>query len=267
MRNLKLVIEYDGTEYLGWQRQTSDYRLQTTDQRQKAKDLRNKEVRRPSIQATIEQAIFKITGERVNLIGSGRTDSGVHAKGQVANFKIRINQNLNHLIYSLNSVLPKDIIIKGIKNSSIDFNSRYDAKAKVYRYSIINSRYQSPFYRRFYTHIAYPLDFDVMKKECKVLIGKNNFESFRASDKKDNIDRIREIYSFKLIKKGKLIFIDAEADGFLYKMIRNIVGTLIEIGKGRFSAGSMKNILEARDRTVAGPTAPAQGLCLMKVKY
>jgi len=251
MRNFKLTIEYDGTDYLGWQRQGVSS---------------GAKVIQSTVQGTIENAIYKITNDKVNLIGSGRTDTGVHARGQVANFKTDNPINLEKLGISLNSVLPGDILIKHIEEVDIDFNCRYSAKNKEYRYSIINSRFCPPLCRKYYTHVNYPLDFKLMRKESKILLGKHNFKAFKSYTKK-NISSVRKITKITLNKDHDIITIDIASDGFLYKMVRSIAGTLIEIGRGKFPPGSMKQILKSKDRKLAGPVVPPQGLCLMNVSY
>lgn len=244
MRNILLKIEYDGTKYAGWQFQKN------------AK----------SIQETIEAALERITGCKARLISCGRTDAGVHALSHVANFKTDSEIQLFKLQKALNSILPKDIVIKETKDVPLKFHSRFDAKSKIYRYTIINGPSPSAISRNFTTHISYKLNFALMKKEMKVLIGKHDFKSFQAADRIERLS-VRTIKSIVIKKSGEEIKIDVEADGFLYNMVRNIAGTLIDIGRGRLPAGSMASILKAKERRLAGETAPAKGLCLMEVKY
>lgn len=255
MRNIRLVIEYDGTNYAGWQVQKN------------AK----------SVQATLESALKRIAGEKIRLVSCGRTDSGVHAQGHVANFKINSKIPLANLQRGLNSVLPRDIVIKKAEEVPLDFNSRYDAKSKVYRYTILNRSYPAALHRDYFYYVPYKLNLSAMKREAKCLLGKHDFKSFQAADKKERSSRktygllrdssIRTIKKLNIRKKDGFLEIFIEADGFLYNMVRNIVGTLVEIGRGRFKAGSMKMILKAKNRNLAGPTAPAKGLCLVEVKY
>ena len=252
MRNIKLTIKYDGTDYKGWQVQ-------------KIKSKKAK-VKRRTIQEAIEKALKRIIREEVSLIGSGRTDAGVHALGQAANFKTNSEKPLELIQRGVNAVLPDDIVIKDLSEVDLNFHSRFDVKSKIYRYSLLNRSYRSVFERR-YTHlVGYNLDIGLMKKEISCLIGRHNFKAFQAADKKKKAS-IKSIKSIKIQKKKDSMFIDFEADGFLYMMIRNIVGTLIEIGRGKFKKGSMKKILKAKDRRLAGPTVPACGLCLLKVNY
>lgn len=244
MRNIKFIIEYDGTNYAGWQIQKN------------AK----------SIQGTLESALKRIIGEKVRLISCGRTDSGVHAIGHVVNFKTKSKIPLSNLQRGLNSILPRDIVIKEVKEVALNFNSRFDAKSKVYRYTILNRSYPQALCRNYFYYIPYKLDLDMVKREAKCLVGRHDFKSFQAADKKER-SSIRTIKKLEVKRKKDVIEVEIEADGFLYNMVRNIVGTLIEIGRGRFKAGSMKKILKAKNRDLAGPTAPAKGLCLAEVKY
>ncbi len=247
MPNLKLEIEYDGSGYCGWQ-------VQHPRKNQK------------TIQDTIEKALRQILRERVRLIASGRSDAGVHAFAQVANFHTRVNIPLDKLQRGLNSLLPQDIVVKKITEANPHFHSRFDAKSKVYRYTILNRPYPAAIRRNDVYHYRFPLDVKLMRKEAQALLGRHNFSAFAASGSKSK-DAVRSIKAIKVVKDGDCIHIEAEADGFLYNMARNITGTLIEIGRGRFPKGSMKRILAGRDRRLAGPTAPAQGLCLVKVRY
>ncbi|MEW6101165.1 MAG: tRNA pseudouridine(38-40) synthase TruA [Candidatus Omnitrophota bacterium] len=244
MPNIKLKIEYDGTNYGGWQRQKNS----------------------KSIQETIERVLMRILREKVHLVASGRTDSGVHAKEQVANFETKSNMPLDKLQKAMNSLLPEDISINSVRKAPLDFHSRFQAKSKVYRYTILNRASPSALLRNRVYFYPYPLDTQSMKKEAGNLLGKRNFRSFQASSKKKS-SAVRTIKALKVVKNQDIISIDIEADGFLYNMVRNIVGTLIEIGRGKLKKGSLREILAAKDRSYAGPTAPAQGLCLMKVKY
>jgi tRNA pseudouridine38-40 synthase len=251
MRNIRLTIEYDGTNYQGWQiQQNRPHTLK----------------KEKTIQGIIEKALSQILQEEVRIIGASRTDTGVHAKGQTANFKTESEMPVAAIQRAVNSILPKDIIIKDVKEADLDFHARFDARSKTYRYQILNQGCNSVFTRSYHYHISYALDHRLMKKEARVLIGRHDFKSFQAADKKEK-GSIRTIKRISVKKIGNLINIDVKADGFLYNMVRNIVGTLIEIGRGKFPCGSMKKILAAKDRNKAGPTAPAKGLCLMQVLY
>lgn len=252
MRNIKLTLEYDGTNYAGWQCQ----RLKVKRQKAKIK----------TIQETIERAIEKILQQKIKLMGSGRTDAGVSAIGQVANFKTDSNISLDKLQRALNPLLPRDIVITKIEEVREGFHSRFDAKSKVYCYTILNRSYPSALFKDRVYFYPYPLDVKLMQRQARVLLGRHNFKAFQASDKKER-NTIRTVKKLKITQDKDLIYIEIEADGFLYNMVRNIVGTLIEIGRGRFPKGSLKKILLSRDRKLAGPTVPACGLCLVKVKY
>ncbi|MFH2138851.1 MAG: tRNA pseudouridine(38-40) synthase TruA [Candidatus Omnitrophota bacterium] len=249
MRNILLKIEYDGTNYQGWQTQ-----------RKRGK------TRFVTIQETIEKVLSQVLQENVNLISSGRTDSGVHAKEQVANFNTYSEIPLKKIKIALNSLLPEDIRIKAICLAGKDFHARYCAKSKTYRYAIINREYNSVFDRSWVVQISRKLDIKAMQEEAKTLIGRHDFKSFQASDKIHR-NSIRTIKKLLVRKRNNYILIDVEADGFLYNMVRNIVGTLLEVGKGKFEKGAVKRILKSKDRSQAGPTAPAKGLCLLKVNY
>jgi tRNA pseudouridine38-40 synthase len=244
LRNIKLTVEYDGTNYSGWQRQ------------------RNK----LTIQGVIEDLLEKILQEKVRLIGAGRTDRRCHAKGLVANFKTNSRLDEKDIQKALNSLLPKDISVTKIREVPLDFHSRYNAKSKIYRYTILNSPYRRPLFERYSYFFPYKLDVELMREEAKCLVGKHDFKSFKNSDGREK-DSIRTIKKFKISKKGNFIYFDIEADGFLRGMVRNIVGTLLEIGRGRFKRGDLRRILEEKDRRKAGPAVPAKGLCLLKVKY
>lgn len=245
MRNIRLIIQYDGTNFCGWQVQKG----------------------KKNIQETIEKALQTIFREKVTLIASGRTDAGVHAKAQVANFKTKNNSiPASKIKGALNGLLPHDISIKDAQEASPDFHARFDAKSKRYRYTILNSESRSPLINSYSYQVPYKLNVVAMRNEARALLGRRNFSSFQASDKKLR-DPVRRIKAISIKKEGECIFIDAEANGFLYNMMRNIAGTLIDVGRGKFPKGSIKKILAAKDRTKAGPAAPAKGLCLMEVRY
>lgn len=245
MRNIKLTIEYDGIKYAGWQVQCRKHR---------------------TIQQVLEKALREILRQRIKIIASGRTDAGVHALGQVANFKTGSDITLEKLRKALNAVLPADIAIIKTEEAYSDFHSRFSAKSKVYRYTIFNRPSRPVFSRDTVYFFVHPLNIELMQREARVLLGRHNFKSFQATAKKEK-DAVRTIKSLKVSRSKDLIHIDIEADGFLYNMVRNIVGTLLEIGRGKLAAGSLKKILSAQDRKLAGPTAPALGLCLLKVQY
>ncbi len=243
-RNIRLVIKYDGTHYSGWQFQKN------------AK----------TVQELIESALKRITGRKIRLKGAGRTDSGVHAVYQVANFKTPSKLALNKIKDALNSSLADDIMIVSAESVPLEFDSQRSARSKRYRYTVTTTRFTDPFIRHFAARFSYPLKIMSMRRAAKMLIGRHDFKAFQASVK-GGLSTVRTIKNIKIVKRGDLIYIDLWADGFLYNMVRIIAGTLLEIGRGKIPVDSIKEILLKRDRRLAGPTAPAKGLCLMSVEY
>lgn len=262
IRNIKLTIEYDGTDFNGWQIQSAKERSVKT--RRNSNKLR-------TVQGTIEQACQKVFKERIRLIGSGRTDSGVHALGQVANFKTNSRLTPKEIVRAINASLPDDVSIVDAQDVPDNFHAQYSVKSKIYRYTILNRPAPPAINRDFYYFFPYKLNTRAMRQELKTLVGRKNFKSFQASDakrpQKKAKDTVRHIKQAILKVKSDFITIDIEADGFLYKMVRNIVGTLIEIGKGKIPKGSISKILAKKNRLFAAQTAKAKGLCLLKVKY
>jgi tRNA pseudouridine38-40 synthase len=244
MRNIKLSIEYDGTNYHGWQSQKKEN----------------------TIQKVIECSIERIINSRVKLIGAGRTDAGVHALDQVANFLTDSEIPAELLKRGLNSILPYDIKIKDIEESPTDFHARLDAKGKIYQYMILNSEYPSPFLNRYSWHIKKNLDLEAMEEGSKYFIGEKDFSAFMASGSRVN-NRIREIRWARWTKRGDIIIFSINANGFLRHMVRIIVGTIVYIGLGKLSTLSIEDIFNSKDRKKAGITAPPQGLFLKKVIY
>jgi len=246
VRNIKLIIEYDGTNYCGWQRQKGG--------------------RPKSIQAVIEQPLSKLLQQKIKLVASGRTDAGVHAKGQVANFQTETRLPLENIRNGLNALLPEDVAVREVEEVPSGFNSRYDAKSKIYRYTVLRQETRSPFFRNHYLFIPYGLDVEVMQKAASYLEGRHNFRSFQTQNK-ENPQAERTIKKLKISAKKNFIYIDIEADGFLHNMVRRIVGVLLEVGRGKIKAPRVKKILKAKDPRLGGPTVPARGLCLLRVKY
>ncbi len=243
-RNIKLIIEYDGTNYNGWQSQMNG----------------------TAIQDIVEGALFQLTGEKVKLTGSGRTDSGVHAYGQVANFFSTSSIPAEKFSFALNTILPKDIIIKKSREVGSEFHARFSAKGKKYRYLIYNSTHPSALLRNRTFHVFYNLNIAAMKEASSDFIGTYNFEGFMAkgSQVKNTVRTIRET---SLVKRDEIIQIEITGDGFLYNMVRIIVGTLIDVGIGRIKTQDISNIIRSCDRKLAGRTAPPQGLYLVEVYY
>ena len=245
MRNIKLTIEYDGKEFNGWQKQPSKL----------------------NIQGTIEQAIKTITGEDVDLQASGRTDAGVHALGQVANFKTNSNIPIEKMSIAINCNLKKSIRIVKAEEVEERFHSRLSCKRKTYRYIINNSEIPSAIYRNLETHIPYKLDIEKMKQAVKYFEGEHNFKAFKASGTSSK-SSIRTIYKAEVLKMpNNRIYIELTGNGFLYNMVRIIAGTLVDVGTGKIKPEDIEKIIESKDRTNAGKTLPPQGLYLVCVNY
>ncbi|CAG7840623.1 tRNA pseudouridine synthase A [Clostridium novyi B str. ATCC 27606] len=245
MRNIKLTIQYDGTRYKGWQK------LGNTDN---------------TIQYKIESVLNELLGEEVSLIASGRTDAGVHANMQIANFKTNSNVTNYTILKHCYKYLPQDIVVTNISDASENFHSRYNVKKKIYTYNIYNNPVHDVFTRKYSYHIKETLDIKKMKEASKLFIGEHDFRSFTAlkSKKKSTIKTIDSI-TFK--KKDNNIEIIFTGNGFLYKMIRILVGSLINIGLGKLTIEDLQNIMNKKDRSIAPETAPAHGLILTEVKY
>jgi tRNA pseudouridine38-40 synthase len=245
MRNIKLTIEYDGTRYHGWQIQPNSN----------------------TIQGILQEKIGVITGERMSLIASGRTDAGVHALGQVANFRTESRIPLEGIRDGVNSLTPGDIAIRNVEEMSDDFHARFDAKSKLYEYRILNRLVPSPLERTFSWHIAHRLDLKRMRQAGETLLGTHDFSSFRSAQS-DNLNPVRTFMTLEIRRAGgHTISIQMRADAFLKHMARNIVGTLVDAGRKRMDPDDMREILDARDRRRAGMTAPPHGLFLVEVDY
>jgi tRNA pseudouridine38-40 synthase len=198
--------------------------------------------------------------------GAGRTDSGVHAIGQVANFKTRSKLDLNKIKDALNSSLAEDILIVSAEYVPLKFDSQRSARSKRYRYTVTTEHFADPFIRHFAARFSYPLNIRSMRRAAKALTGRHDFKAFQSAGSSESNTR-RTIKKIKIEKRGDLMYIDIWADGFLYNMVRIIAGTLLEVGRGKIQADSIKGILLNRERRSAGPTAPALGLCLVSVEY
>lgn len=243
MQNIKIIIEYDGTDFFGWQKQPN---LRT-------------------VQGTIESALFKILQEEVKIIGASRTDRGVHAEAQVTNFFTDKGIESDILFYRLNKVLPKDIKIKTIEEVDGNFHARYNAKSKLYRYTILNGKIASPLFRFYSWHIPAKLNISKIRVAKKILVGTHNFRFFSTSGNSSE-NFVRNIKKITLKKEDKFIYIFVEGEGFLKNMVRYIVATLVEIGKGKIEISDIKKMLECKERKIT-KSAPAHGLCLVKVDY
>lgn len=245
MRNIKLVIEYDGRGFNGWQKQPNKL----------------------NIQGEIENAIFQITGEKVDLIASGRTDAGVHSLGQTANFKTNSNIPIEKMAIAINSKLKRSIRIQNAEEVEERFHSRYSVKSKRYRYTINNSEFGSAIYRDMEYHFPIKLDIDKMKKAAKYFEGEHDFKAFKASGTSSK-SSVRKIYKAEIIKaENNRIYIELTGNGFLYNMVRIIAGTLVDVGIGKILPEEIPEIIEAGERIRAGKTLPPNGLCLMEVIY
>ena len=242
--NIKLTVEYDGTNYCGWQTQPNGC----------------------SIQSVLEEAVSTFLGTPTRVIGSGRTDAGVHALGQVANFFCDGEFDRHRLLRGLNALTPRDITIKEAEIAPDAFDARRDGRSRVYQYYILNRSTPSPFHLNRAWHVHEPLDIEAMRQAISCLTGEHDFSSFRAAGC-DAVHPIRRIYQNSLERRGDLLIYTIEATAFLRHMVRNIAGTLVEVGRGARRAESVKELLEARDRTKAGATAPPHGLFLVKVHY
>ncbi|MBU3108625.1 tRNA pseudouridine(38-40) synthase TruA [Clostridium gasigenes] len=244
MRNIKLLIEYDGTDYFGWQKQ----KLGTT------------------VQGTIEIAIKKVTGEDVKLIGSSRTDSGVHARGYVANFKTNSSIPGNRFKEAINTKLPDDIVILNSLEVMEEFHARYNSKGKTYTYTVLNSEIPSAIGRSYSYHVRGKINIEKMRETCKYFIGTHDFKAFKSdgSSVKTTIRTISDLHIE--INNNKIKFF-ITGDGFLYNMVRIIVGTLLQVGRGTKLPIDIKTIIDNQDRKGAGMCVPALGLVLEEVFY
>ena len=245
MRNIKLTIEYDGKDFNGWQKQPTKL----------------------NIQGTIEQAIKIVTGEDVDLMASGRTDAGVHAFGQVANFKTNSNIPIEKIPIALNSNLKKSIRIISAEEVDERFHSRLTCKKKTYRYVINNSEFSSAIYRNLETHIPQKLDVEKMKQGAKYFEGEHDFKAFKASGTSSK-SSVRTIYKAEVFEMpNNRIYIELTGNGFLYNMVRIIAGTLVDVGTGKIKPEDIKKIIESKDRSLAGKTLQPNGLYLLNVEY
>ncbi len=247
MRNIKLIIEYDGSAYHGWQMQ--DHAL--------------------TIQQVVEEKLYVILREKVRLNSSGRTDAGVHAFGQVVNFKTETVLSCERIFISLNGILPDDVAIRSVEDVPDDFDARRSATSKIYRYVILNRLAPTALERHRCWHLRSPLDIDLMRKAAAMLLGEHDFSVFRGSGctAKHPLRRMLKVSLEYSPENSDVINFEIEGQAFLKHMVRNIVGTLVAVGRGEIDLNSFKDILDSKDRTKAGVTAPPQGLFMLKVKY
>jgi len=244
-RTIRLIIEYDGTNYCGWQLQPNGV----------------------TIQEILEAALLKLVGESVRLRSSGRTDAGVHARGMVAVFGTMRTIPLRAFVHGLNNLIPPDIAIRSAEEVSPSFNPRADAVGKLYRYTILNAPSRSPLHRLYAWHLRGCLDLSVMREAAAAFIGEHDFRAFQAANCAARTT-VRTITALDITEDGEgLITIDVRGTGFLRNMVRIMVGTLVEVGQGKLDAGIVGRLLVEGDRSRSGATAPPQGLCLMEVYY
>lgn len=247
MGRYRLLLSYDGSAYCGWQVQNNGL----------------------SIQGLVQEHLAVLLRQNCHVTGSGRTDAGVHAKAQVAHFDGPEDLDLRRIHISLNALLPSDIRVLSIERAPEDFHARYSAKRKLYCYSLCLGKVQSPFLRRYSLHHPRKLQLDRMDEACALLLGTHDFTSFANSAHEGSaaINAVRTLYRCEIERQNDRAFIYFEGNGFLYKMVRNLVGSLLEVGLDKKTVADFKAALEAQDRKASGPTAPATGLCLERVDY
>ncbi|MEW6725158.1 MAG: tRNA pseudouridine(38-40) synthase TruA [Bacillota bacterium] len=242
--NYRLTVQYDGTAYRGFQLQPEG----------------------PTIQGELEQALLRLTGEEVRVHGAGRTDAGVHARGQVVSLTSQLTIPVERLPLALNSVLPRDIVVVGAAMAEPEFHARFSARGKTYSYTIWNQLFPSPFWRNYAWHLKEPLDIQAMRAAADQLVGEHDFSAFQASGSSAR-NPVRTVSRLDCRQEGPLVLVTVTANGFLYHMVRNFVGLLVAVGTDHLSPEDTSLILAGRDRTQAPPTAPPQGLCLEEVHY
>lgn len=245
MRNMKIVIEYDGTKYKGWQR------LGDTDN---------------TIQHKVEAVLSKMAEENIEIIASGRTDAGVHATNQVANFRTECSMSDHKMRSYCYEYLPEDIVVKTVEEVDLNFHARYNAKAKKYIYNICNNKAHNVFTRKYDYHVPQHLNIEKMRKASEILIGEHDFQSFTTLKTKKK-STVRTIYSINIVNEDGNIEISVQGNGFMKNMVRLIVGTLVEVGLGDTSVEEISVILDKKERKYAGHIAPAKGLFLEEVNY
>lgn len=245
MTNFKLTVEYDGTAYSGWQRQAEE----------------------PTVQAEIERALASMTRSSITLTGAGRTDAGVHALGQVANFHCDTRLGPEAFLKGLNSLLPADIAIRDCRRMPEDFHARFDAKSKVYRYQILNRGARAAVGRSYAWFLHRPLDLEAMRRAAEAIVGRRDFKAFESSGS-PRAHTVRNVLDAGWVEgEDRRLTFQIEADGFLRCMVRNIVGTLVAVGLGKLEPTVVRDIIDSRDRKRAGAAAPGRGLFLVEVKY
>jgi tRNA pseudouridine38-40 synthase len=255
MRNLKVILSYDGSEFSGWQVQPDAV----------------------TVQGTLASAIGRITGEKVLPQGSGRTDAGVHALAQVVTFATESSVPTENFVKALNDVLPASLRVLEVTEAAVEFHARHSARAKTYHYRIYRGAICPPFLARYVWHYPYPLDEEAIARAAALVVGEHDFTSFAAVDPErgredepvspDSAKNVRRVFASKWERSGEEFVYTVCGSGFLHHMVRNLVGTFILVGKGTLQVEDVRRILEARNRSAAGPTAPASGLYLVNVEY
>ncbi len=246
MRTLKLTIAYDGSRYAGWQVQRRSHG--------------------PTVQGTLETAWRRILRAPVTVIGSGRTDAGVHAEGQVAHLRTPCPLRCERLLRSVNALLPPDVAILAVEEAPAGFHARYTARRKRYRYRIFTGPAVPPFVRPYVHHVRARLNVALMRREARGLVREDQFSAFARAGSIRSA-RLRRVTAIDVVRRGQELHIDVEGTGFLHTMVRTIAGTLIDVGRGRLPPGTVRRMLRTANRTLAGTTAPAQGLTLISVVY
>lgn len=244
MKRIKLTVAYDGTDYCGWQIQPNGI----------------------TVEEVLNRNLSELTGEEITVTGASRTDSGVHAQGNVAVFDSDTTIPPERIAYAVNRKLPEDIVVIRSEEVPGDWHPRYQETEKTYEYHILNREMPDPVRRRDTYFVSYPLDLEAMRRAAAYLKGEHDFRSF-CNVHTDVQDTVRTIYDLDIIRSGDLVTVRIRGNGFLYNMVRIIVGTLVRVGRGFYFPGQVKEILEAKERTSAGVTAPPQGLVLVKIDY
>lgn len=244
MKNIKLIFSYDGSDFFGYQTQ----------------------INKKTVQGSIEYAIKKVTGEDVKLMSAGRTDKGVHAESQVANFYTQSNIPGKSFMYHIRKYLPDSIIIKDSMEVDMDFHSRFSAKSKTYKYVIYNRKYMHPSLRNIYTQVIYDLDIEKMREASRFLIGSHDFKAFSKYENKP-VNTNRSIDEITINRKDDLVIFTFKAESFLYNQVRIMVGSLVDVGRGHRPPKYIKEIIDSKDRLKAGMTFSSSGLYLMEITY
>ena len=244
MKRIKLTVAYDGTNYSGWQIQPNA----------------------PTVEQVLDSAVYALTGEKVHVTGASRTDAGVHGLGNVAVFDTESTIPGERFSYALNRYLPEDVSIQESRQVADTFHPRHCNTRKTYEYKILNTTFPVPQLRNYSWHVSGKIDVDKMQEAAELLLGEHDFKSF-CCVRTQTETTIRRIYSLDVRREDDFVILSITGNGFLYNMVRIIAGTLVQIGKGQLCAGDIKQMLELKDRTLAGQTAPPQGLTLMKIEY